>query len=155
MLWRDGYDVVAMKRADRSSDSVFKRLTAAWYYRLLGKLSPVDIPANVGDFRLLSRRAVDALKRLPERNRYMKGLFAWIGFNTVEIPYRRDPRFSGDSKLPFFKLAGLAIDGITSFSIAPLRLASVAGIDSRCGHMVWIQIAIVRVHATADDEASP
>ena len=137
VAWRDGYDVVAMRRADRSSDSVFKRVTAAWYYRLLGKLSPVDIPANVGDFRLLSRRAVEALKLLPERNRYMKGMFAWIGFNSLEIPYRRDPRFCGDSKIPLSKLVGLALDGITSFSIAPLRIASVIGTAIAFGAMLF------------------
>ncbi len=125
--WRRGYDVVAMRRIDRSSDTRFKRFSAAVFYKLLAYLSAVDIPADVGDFRLLSRRAVDALKSLPERNRYMKGLFAWVGFETIEIPYKRDPRYKGESKWPFLKLVGLAFDGITSFSIAPLRLASLLG----------------------------
>jgi len=125
--WRNGYDVVSMRRVDRSSDTAFKRISAACFYRLMSYLSSVDIPENVGDFRLLSRRAVNALKKLPERNRYMKGLFAWIGFSSIELPYRRDPRYAGDTKMPFLKLAGLALDGITSFSIAPLRLASAAG----------------------------
>jgi glycosyltransferase involved in cell wall biosynthesis len=125
--WRAGFDVVAMKRSDRSSDTFFKRVTAMWYYRILSGISPVRIPENVGDFRLISRRAADALKRLPERNRYMKGLFAWIGFSYVEIPYRRDPRYAGDTKLSFLKLLGLALDGITSFSISPLRIASAVG----------------------------
>lgn len=125
--WQSGYDVVAMKRADRSADTLFKRWTAACYYRLLRKLSDINIPEGVGDFRLLSRRAADALRALPERNRYMKGLFAWVGFETIEIPYKRDSRCAGESKWPLFKLVALALDGITSFSIAPLRLASVAG----------------------------
>ena len=125
--WSDGHDVVAMKRNDRSTDTLFKRISAACFYRMLSKLSAVRIPENVGDFRLLSRRAVDALKAMPERNRYMKGLFAWVGFKTIEIEYKRDPRFVGESKWPLFKLVGLALDGITSFSIAPLRLASMAG----------------------------
>lgn len=125
--WRSGYDVVAMKRGDRSTDSLFKRLSARCFYRILSTLSDVRIPENVGDFRLLSRRAVDAVKAMPERNRYMKGLFAWVGFRTIEIEYKRDPRFVGESKWPLFKLVGLALDGITSFSIAPLRLASMAG----------------------------
>ena len=125
--WRGGYDVVAMKRGDRSTDSAFKRLSAALFYRLLAKLSSFDIPENVGDFRLLSRRAVDAVKSMPERNRYMKGLFAWVGFETTVILYKRDLRNAGDSKWPLFKLIGLALDGITSFSIAPLRLASLSG----------------------------
>jgi polyisoprenyl-phosphate glycosyltransferase len=125
--WRRGYDVVAMKRGDRSTDTLFKRVSASWFYRILSTLSDVRIPENVGDFRLLSRRAVDAIKAMPERSRYMKGLFAWVGFKTIEIEYKRDPRFIGDSKWPLFKLIGLALDGITSFSIAPLRLASLAG----------------------------
>ncbi len=125
--WSDGYDVVAMKRSDRSTDSFFKRYSAACFYRLLYRASAVRIPENVGDFRLLSRRAVEAVKAMPERNRYMKGLFAWVGFKTLEIEYKRDPRFAGQSKWPLFKLFGLALDGITSFSIAPLRLASIAG----------------------------
>ena len=99
--WRKGYDVVAMKRVDRSSDTFFKRKTAGWYYAMLGKLTAVDIPQNVGDFRLLSRRAVDALAQLPERSRYMKGLFAWIGYRTIELPYKREARAAGDTKLPF------------------------------------------------------
>jgi len=125
--WHNGFDVVAMKRGDRSTDTLFKRFSAACFYRLLSKLSAVRIPENVGDFRLLSRRAVDALKTMPERNRYMKGLFAWVGFKSIEIEYKRDPRFVGGSKWPLFKLIGLALDGITSFSISPLRLASLAG----------------------------
>lgn len=125
--WRRGYDVVAMKRGDRSTDTLFKRVSAACFYRILGRLSDVHIPENVGDFRLLSRRAVDAVKSMPERNRYMKGLFAWVGFKTIEIEYKRDTRSIGESKWPLFKLIGLALDGITSFSIAPLRLASMAG----------------------------
>ena len=135
--WQQGYDVVAMKRADRSSDTLFKRLSAAWFYRVLSRLSAVAIPENVGDFRLLSRRAVDALKAMPERNRYMKGLFAWVGFETIEIEYRRDARLAGDSKLPFLKLVGLALDGITSFSIAPLRLASLAGALVAVGTLLY------------------
>jgi glycosyltransferase involved in cell wall biosynthesis len=125
--WRLGYDVVAMKRGDRSTDTYFKRTSARWFYRIFSGLSDVHIPENVGDFRLLNRCAVDAIKAMPERNRYMKGLFAWVGFKTIEIEYKRDPRFIGDSKLPFLKLLGLALDGITSFSIAPLRLASMTG----------------------------
>lgn len=125
--WHRGYDVVAMKRSDRSTDSLFKRVSAGWFYRILTRLSDVHVPENVGDFRLLSRRAVNAVKAMPERNRYMKGIFAWVGFKTLEIEYKRESRGAGDSKLPLFKLIGLALDGITSFSIAPLRLASLAG----------------------------
>lgn len=142
--WRHGYDVVAMKRGDRSTDSLFKRVSAAWYYRILSRLSAVRIPENVGDFRLLSRRAVDAIKAMPERNRYMKGLFAWVGFRTVELEYKRDPRFIGESKWPLFKLIGLALDGVTSFSIAPLRLASMAGALIAAGAVFYGAFVLAR-----------
>ena len=135
--WRRGYDVVAMKRGDRSTDTLFKRFSAACFYRMLSRLSAVHIPENVGDFRLLSRRAIDAIKEMPERNRYMKGLFAWVGFKTIEIEYKRDPRFVGDSKWPLFKLIGLALDGVTSFSIAPLRLASLTGAVVAAGALLY------------------
>jgi glycosyltransferase involved in cell wall biosynthesis len=151
--WREGFDVVAMKRADRSSDTAFKRVTASWYYRLLSKLTEVDIPENVGDFRLLSRRAVEALKRLPERSRYMKGLFAWVGFNTIELEYKRDPRFAGDTKLPFLKLLRLAVDGITSFSIAPLRLASVVGGLTAAAAFLYAIIVFVKTMLFGDPVA--
>lgn len=142
--WRNGFDVVAMQRADRSVDSLFKRVSARIFYRLLNWLSPVDIPPGVGDFRLLSRRAVDALTRLRERNRYMKGLYAWVGFNYIELPYRREVRHAGDSKWPFTKLLGLAIDGITSFSISPLRLASIAGLVTATGALIYGAVIIVK-----------
>ena len=135
--WRRGFDVVAMKRGDRSTDTLFKRVSATWFYRGLSQLSAVHIPENVGDFRLLGRCAVDAIKSMPERNRYMKGLFAWVGFRTIEIEYKRDARYVGDSKWPLFKLIGLALDGITSFSIAPLRLASVAGAFVATGALLY------------------
>lgn len=142
--WRNGFDVVAMQRADRSVDSLFKRVSARIFYRLLNWLSPVDIPPGVGDFRLLSRRAVDALTRLRECNRYMKGLYAWVGFNYIELPYRREVRHAGDSKWPFTKLLGLAIDGITSFSISPLRLASIAGLATATGALIYGAVIIVK-----------
>ena len=151
--WHDGYDVVAMRRVDRTSDTIFKRVSAALFYGLLGYLSPVEIPKNVGDFRLMSRRAVDAIKRLPERNRYMKGLFAWIGFNRIELPYRRDARYSGDTKLPFLKLAGLALDGITSFSIAPLRLASITGVLIALAAIVFGTVMLVKTLVYGDPVA--
>ena len=126
--WREGYDVVAMKRACRAGDSMLRRSLARVFYRLLSSLSDVAIPDDVGDFRLLSRRAIEAVKAMPERNRYTKGLFAWIGYRTIELEYKRPARLVGSSKWPLLKLLGLALDGITSFSIAPLRLASIAGI---------------------------
>lgn len=126
--WREGFDVVAMRRVSRAGESLFKRASAAAFYRLLNRLSSVPIPTDTGDFRLLSCHAVEAMRKLPEQNRYMKGLFAWVGFCQTEILYERAARVGGSSQWSFRKLTGLALDGITSFTAAPLRLATVAGL---------------------------
>ncbi|RUM51353.1 MAG: glycosyltransferase [Marinomonas sp.] len=125
--WRAGADVVNMKRSSRLGESWFKRTSAALFYKLLNRLAALDIPENVGDFRLLSARVVEKLNQLPERNRYMKGLFSWPGYHQVTLTFERDARFCGETKWNFFKLLGLAMDGLTSFSIRPLRLATCAG----------------------------
>ena len=119
--WRNGIDVVAMKRRSRAGESAAKRFSAFLFYRLLNRLSDFPIPEDTGDFRLMSRRALDALLQLPERNRYMKGLFAWVGFPTLILEYDREPRAAGNSKWGFLSLLSLAFEGITSFSIGPLR----------------------------------
>ena len=120
--WREGYDVVLAKRADRTSDSFAKRVSADLFYKLNGKISNVDIPNNVGDFRLMSKRVVEALKQLPENQRFMKGLFAWVGFKTFVIEYVREKREAGQSSFNGWKLWNFALDGITSFSTLPLRI---------------------------------
>ena len=120
--WRAGYDVVLAKRANRTSDSFAKRVSADLFYKLNGKISNVDIPNNVGDFRLMSKRVVEALKQLPENQRFMKGLFAWVGFKTVVIEYVREKREAGQSSFNGWKLWNFALDGITSFSTLPLRI---------------------------------
>lgn len=120
--WREGYDVVLAKRADRTSDSFAKRVSADLFYKLNGKISNVDIPNNVGDFRLMSKRVVEALKQLPENQRFMKGLFAWVGFKTFAIEYVREKREAGQSSFNGWKLWNFALDGITSFSTLPLRI---------------------------------
>ena len=128
-LWEDGAEVVLAKRIDRSSDTRLKRVTAALFYRLHNLLSSeVQIPENVGDFRLMDRVVVDALKRLPERRRFMKGLFAWVGFNTISIDYVRAPRELGESKFSGWKLWNFALEGITSFSLIPLKVWTYLGI---------------------------
>src|SRR5690606_37744714 len=119
-----GAEVVLAKRSDRSSDGWLKRSMAAAFYRLMNRVSDVPIPENVGDFRLMDRVVVDALLRLPENRRFMKGLFAWAGFRTVEVEYARPPRQAGESKFNALRLINLAIEGITSFSTAPLRIAT-------------------------------
>lgn len=128
--WRSGNDIVNMRRRSRAGETWFKKTSARLFYRGLGQLSSTPIPTDVGDFRLLSRRVVDALNALPERNRYMKGLFAWVGFPQTVLDYDRDARASGDSKQRLPRLYTLAIEGITSFSIVPLRLALVTGLTS-------------------------
>jgi glycosyltransferase involved in cell wall biosynthesis len=128
-LWEEGAEVVLAKRIDRSSDTRLKRVTAALFYRLHNLLSSeVQIPENVGDFRLMDRVVVDALKRLPERRRFMKGLFAWVGFKTVSIEYVRAPRELGESKFSGWKLWNFALEGITSFSLIPLKVWTYLGI---------------------------
>nr|WP_313037187.1 glycosyltransferase family 2 protein [Achromobacter ruhlandii] len=128
--WREGADVVCMRRRSRAGENWFKRASAYAYYRLLSRLSRAAIPADTGDFRLMSRRAVDALLRLPERCRYMKGLYAWIGMPTRVIDYDRAPRAAGATKWNVFALLRLALEGITSFSTAPLRWATIAGMTA-------------------------
>lgn len=125
--WLDGAEVVLARRVDRSSDSYLKRKTAESFYRFHNRLSSIKIPENVGDFRLMDRIAVDALKQLPEQQRFMKGLFAWVGFKTVTIDYVRPPRVAGTTKFSGWKLWNFALEGITSFSAAPLKLWSYIG----------------------------
>ena len=131
--WRQGADVVNMRRCDRAGETWLKKATAHAFYFVINRLSDVPIPEQVGDFRLFSRRAVDALNRLPERNRFMKGLFAWIGYVQVTLEYDRQPRAAGHTKWRYRKLWGFALLGITSFSIVPLKLATYAGLSSAMG----------------------
>ena len=125
--WQKGAEVVLAKRIDRSTDSFVKRKTAEIFYRLHNALSNLKIPKNVGDFRLMDRIVVDAIKKLPERQRFMKGLFAWVGFNTVTIEYIREERFAGTSKFSGWKLWNFAIEGVTSFSLVPLKVWTYIG----------------------------
>jgi glycosyltransferase involved in cell wall biosynthesis len=125
--WQAGGDVVRMRRASRANESWLKKWTASAFYRAIGRIGEIDIPADVGDFRLLSRRAVLSLRRFPERTRFMKGLFAFIGYPSVEIVYDRDGRFAGETKWNYWRLWNLALEGITSFSVAPLKVASYVG----------------------------
>jgi len=125
--WHAGYDVVYAQRSRREGETWFKKATAKAFYRVIQGMSRVRIPEDTGDYRLLSRRAVDALGRLREQHRFMKGLFAWIGYPQKSVLYRRDARFAGETKWNYWKLWNFAIDGITSFSIAPLKVATYLG----------------------------
>ncbi len=122
--WRRGFDVVYGVRAERDGERAMKLLTASAFYRLLNRLTSLQIPADVGDFRLMSRRAVDELKQLREKDRFVRGLVSWIGFNQTGVAYHRDKRFAGETKYPYRKMIKFAFDGITSFSTVPLKLAT-------------------------------
>jgi glycosyltransferase involved in cell wall biosynthesis len=126
--FREGHDVVYGVRRSRAGEPWLKRATASAFYRTIGRLSRTPVPADTGDFRLLSRRAVDALKALRERHRFMKGLFGWVGFRQAGVPYDRAPRAAGNSKWNYWTLWNFALEGITSFSAAPLKIATYVGL---------------------------
>lgn len=126
--WENGYEVVYMERRSRTGETIIKKLTARIFYSILARLGSVPIPKNVGDFRLLSRRVVEALRLMPERTRFMKGLFAWVGFHQKGLKYDRDARASGKSKWSYWSLFKFSLEGITSFSTIPLHLASCLGV---------------------------
>lgn len=125
--WREGFDVVSAKRVSREADSRFKRLSAALFYRFIGRLSSVDIPAEIGDFRLVDRKVVDAFKAMPERDRFVRGMFAWLGFRQAVVTFHRAGRAAGQSKYPLLKMFRLAANGVLSFSEVPLTLAFWSG----------------------------
>lgn len=142
--WEEGYDDVYAKRKTREGESWLKKKTSKLYYQLLQKLSRVPIQKDTGDFRLLDRRAVEALKQFRESERYTKGMFSWIGFNKKEILYNRDPRAAGTTKWNYFKLINLGIDGITSFTIAPLRISTVLGFVVSFVAFIYLVFIVVR-----------
>jgi dolichol-phosphate mannosyltransferase len=125
--WREGFDVVYGVRSEREGERAMKLITASAFYRLLERLTTIKIPADVGDFRLMSRRAVDQLNKLREKDRFVRGLVSWIGFNQTGVHYTRDKRYAGETKYPYRKMIKFAFDGITSFSTAPLKLATWSG----------------------------
>ncbi|MEO8115113.1 MAG: glycosyltransferase family 2 protein [Phenylobacterium sp.] len=144
-LWEQGYDVVYGLRADRGADTAGKRLTAGLFYRLFNSLSDHRIPPGAGDFRLMDRQVVEAIKRLPERNRFMKGLFSWVGFRQVGVPYTRPARVEGTTSWGYWKLWRLAADGLTSFSIAPLRVWTAVGLVAAALAVLYALALVVRV----------
>lgn len=125
--WKEGYNVVYAKRTKRKGETWFKKLTARLFYRILSASTDLDIPTDTGDFRLLDRRVCEELKRLPEKNRYVRGLVSWVGFKQTAVEYERDERLAGESKYPLKKMIKLSLDGITSFSYKPIKLATYAG----------------------------
>ncbi len=150
--WREGFDVVLAKRADRKTDTHLKRNTAALFYWVIGRMSGrVAIPANVGDFRLLDRRAVSALRAYTERERFMKGIFASIGFRTATITYVRAQRAAGESKFRPWQLFNLALEGIVSFSTAPLKVWTYLGVTVAFFGFVYMALIMLRTLITGVD----
>jgi glycosyltransferase involved in cell wall biosynthesis len=142
--WKQGYDVVYGQRISRAGETFLKKVTAYCFYRIIRSVSQVDIPRDTGDFRLLSRTAVDSLKQLKEHHRFLKGLYAWIGFKQKAIRYHRDPRFTGQTKWNYWKLWNFAIEGITSFSIGPLKISSYLGLFIAVGAFLYGIVIIIK-----------
>ncbi len=141
--WREGYDVVYGTRTERPGEPVFKLVTSKWFYRLLNRLSDVEIPLDAGDFRLMSRSVVDALRAMPERDRFVRGLVSWVGFRQVSLQYKRAERFAGHSKYPLRKMLGFAADGLLSFSTKPLQMSVTIGMACASLSLVGIVYALV------------
>jgi polyisoprenyl-phosphate glycosyltransferase len=140
--WREGYDVVYAVRRTRPGESRFKLFTARLFYRVIKRLTRIAIPLDAGDFRLMSRRVVEALRRSPERNRFLRGMVSWVGFNQTAIEYDRDVRYAGSTKYPLAKMMRFAMDGITSFSDIPLRFASYFGFTVSAIAFIYALIVI-------------
>lgn len=142
--WREGYDVVTGIRTDRSSDSLLKRLSAGWFYRVVNRMSEIKIPPHAGDFRLLDRKVAEALGRLPERTRFMKGMYAWLGFRQAQVTYARAPRAAGVSKFGYWRLWNFALDGIVSYTTSPLKVWSYLGFGCALLALAYTIFIVVR-----------
>lgn len=151
--WEQGYDDVFAKRNSREGETWFKKFSSKMYYRILQKSTNIPIQIDTGDFRLLDRRCVDALKQIRESQRYTKGMFSWIGYKKKEITYNRDPRIAGTTKWNYKKLFNFAIDGITSFTTAPLRISSVLGMLISLIAFIFIIVIIVKTAIYGDPVA--
>ena len=142
--WREGYDIVYATRRSRQGESWLKRVTASGFYGAIDKMSRVPIPANTGDFRLLDRCVVDSLKQMPERTRFMKGLFAWVGYKQTSVLFDRKPRFQGKTTWNYWRLWNFAIDGITSFSFLPLKIWGYIGLSISVISLVYAAFLVLR-----------
>lgn len=141
--WKEGYEVVFAVRSEREGESWFKKLTAALFYRLIARITDVNIPLDVGDFRLLDRQVVNTLNQMRERHRFPRGMTAWVGFRQIGVPYKRAARYAGETKYPFRKMFKLALDAITGFSYFPLQLATYMGFLSAGISAIAIPVVIV------------
>lgn len=143
--WREGFDMVLAMRSDRGSDSFIKRTTANYFYKLVGRIGDVKIPPNVGDFRLIDRRVLGALALMPERTRFMKGIFAWLGFKQTTVTYARAARAAGTTKFRYWRLWNFALEGIASFTTLPLRVWSYFGFFVSLVAILYTAVVILRV----------
>lgn len=149
--WREGFEVVYAKRKSRRGESRLKLASAGMFYKVMNSMSDTPIPQNTGDYRLMDRRVIDALRLLPERTRFMKGLFAWVGFRQIAVEFDRDPRAVGATKWNYVKLWRFALDGITSFSSFPLRFLGYFGSAIAAAAFVYMSFLIIRVSAYGVD----
>lgn len=148
--WREGYDVVYAQRTEREGESALKKATAYVFYRVMQRASRVKIPEDAGDFRLLSRRAVDSLKQLREQHRFMKGLFAWIGYPQKAVTFQREARAAGQTKWNYWRLWNFALEGITSFTTAPLKFATYIGLLTALASFIYAAYIIYKTLAYGD-----
>lgn len=142
--WQDGYEVVYGKRLQREGETFFKKFTAKMFYRFLDSMTDVKLPVDVGDFRLIDRKVCDAMKCLPERSRYVRGLVSWVGFKQTSVEYKREKRFAGETKYPLKKMIKLAGDGIFSFSYKPLKLATVTGMIISAFSFIYLIVVLIQ-----------
>lgn len=149
--WQAGYQVVYAKRISRDSDTMVKRNTAGWFYKLFNRMSDISIPENVGDFRLMDRRVIDAIKKLPEKDRFMKGLFCWPGFKHTTLEFERQNRALGTTKFNYWKLWNFALSGITSFSTMPIRMGVYLGLIVSAMSFLYGVIVIMKTAFTGVD----
>ncbi len=145
--WREGYEVVYARRAQRKGESFFKKSTAALFYRLLNLMADIDIPLDTGDFRLIDRKVCDALGALREKNRFVRGLVSWVGFRQTAIEYVREERYAGETKYPLKKMLRFSLDGITSFSYKPLKMALYLGLGVTAASFVYLLYGLVQLAA--------
>ncbi len=143
-MWQQGNEVVYGKRTVRKGETVFKKLTAKVFYRTLNALTDVELPVDVGDFRLLDRKVIETMKQMPERNRYVRGIVAWVGYKQAAVEYVREERFAGETKYPLKKMLGLASNAITSFSLKPLKISTYIGCFLSFGSFVFLIYVLVR-----------
>ena len=142
--WKEGYEVVYGKRLQRDGETFFKKVTAKTFYRFLDSMTDVKLPVDVGDFRLIDRKVCDAMKCLPERSRYVRGLVSWVGFKQTSVEYHREKRFAGETKYPLKKMLKLAGDGIFSFSYKPLKLATFIGMLVSACSFIYLVIVLIQ-----------